>query len=254
MFIQKVPTPGQSPGARTPVFAARVRSPPPEPRKPIQLPVIPSPLEETAPIERRLRRLNEATNNFRFAIEMLRENTQQNSDRIDHVHQHANMKYIALIQELEQVYAQADRARDRRTDVPDWWGDMPQLRKDVAEAKQALAEREAARRLKATRKAVIRMDIKYAERALSPLPVPGGPQEVFGLPDDRDELSPGSTYVGSAANTPMVSQGMSARGKRARGGRRATRTTTCTTFNRRTSAGVRERAARRRRSSRRSTP
>jgi hypothetical protein len=171
-----------------------------EPPKPIQLAVLPPPLDENASVERQLRHLNEMSNGFRMAIETLQENVQGNCDRIKTVVQQSNLKHVQLTADIDQVYGHIERLREKLAGMPpDVSKEVEALRKDVEALK-----REGGRDLSA-RRIIHRPDIHIAER-LPPLPTlsiePTKEDETFGLvtSDERADIPhiPTSSHSGHA--------------------------------------------------------
>ena len=147
---------------RTPVV---VPEPDPEP-KVIQLPVIPPPLEDTASTERQLRRLNEMTNNFKFAIELLKETTQQNNDKIRQIQQQMNVKTISMNQEMDHLRAQIDRLKEQQgSGTVEVSGTLAEMKEEIAELRNTLTD--SARSARDGRRNVAqKAEIRYADRAL----------------------------------------------------------------------------------------
>ena len=163
------PTPEPEPKVEPPVETKPtpvvVPEPDPEP-KVIQLPVIPPPLEDTASTERQLRRLNEMTNNFKFAIELLKETTQQNNDKIRQIQQQMNVKTISMNQEMDQLRAQIDRLKEQQVGGSvEVSGTLAEMKEEIAELRNTLSDSARSAR-DGRRNSAQRAEMKYADRAL----------------------------------------------------------------------------------------
>lgn len=168
------PTPQPSlPTEPAPVEVKRapvIPEPDPQP-KVIQLPIIPPPLEDNASVDRQLRRLNEVTNNFKFAIELLKDNTQQNIDKIRQLHQQMNLRNISTAQEMDQLHAQLDRLKEQQgSGAVELKSKIDEMKEDIEDLKNSV--KDTMKSARDDRRRGVRPDLRYAERVLPPLPGP----------------------------------------------------------------------------------
>lgn len=165
------------------------------------VPFIPPPSEDTASIERQIRRINEAINNFKFAIDALNEKVQSNTEKMQYNNSQSNSKYIQVTQDVDQLRSQFERFQEqirnqqKPTEEDEVQNKLVEMAGRMEDLQKSLQETDA----KATRKShVVKPEIKYAERALPPL-------QTIEIKDDDFSLNDSDSAISSTVQSALQS-------------------------------------------------
>ncbi|KAK8900102.1 hypothetical protein M9Y10_002425 [Tritrichomonas musculus] len=156
----------------------------------IQSNIVVPPTDDSASIERQVRRLNEFASSFRLALDNHDQSLKSFEEKIEHHISQANMKRLQDLQNVDQLTSELDRVKEQITELTstDFSKSFEELnskinnfQKDINNVNEKVDRRNR----------VVRTEAKYADRLLPPLQTQDEndiDNEDFGFEDSSNEL------------------------------------------------------------------
>ncbi|OHS93355.1 hypothetical protein TRFO_40349 [Tritrichomonas foetus] len=175
----------------------------------LSTPFFQQPLEETASIDRQVRRLNEMTNNYKYSLEEVVNKMSSIEEKLNQAIAQNNIKHLQVVQDVEQIRSYADRLKEQLSVLSgkDYTKQFEELNSKLDSVHKEVNDVND----KADKKnKVVRPDIRYVERTLPPLQTQSDIDQVtndndnFGLLDSSE--SPHNSKHGSMVRIPPISK------------------------------------------------